>query len=89
MFHWIVDKVPDQSLLNTASWKFIVPQLYRRYPNDEMLLNISLSSAPVVGVTEKGFVATVVLDMTVEVLDGDETIPVACVSVVCFLLATT
>ncbi|XP_020584347.1 putative BPI/LBP family protein At1g04970 [Phalaenopsis equestris] len=81
LFHWIVDKVPDQSLLNTASWKFIIPQLYRKYPNDEMQLNISLSSAPVVDITQKGFVATIFLDMIVEVFEGNTTIPVACISV--------
>ncbi|KAI0511923.1 hypothetical protein KFK09_012557 [Dendrobium nobile] len=81
LFHWMVDKVPDQSFLNTANWKFIIPQLYRRYPNDEMQLNISLSSAPVVEVTQKGFVATIFSDITIEVLDSNKTIPVACISV--------
>ncbi|KAK8963064.1 putative BPI/LBP family protein [Platanthera guangdongensis] len=80
LFHWIVDKVPNQSLLNTASWKFIIPQLFRKYPNDEMLLNISLPSAPVIKISQKGFVAMIFSEMIVEVLDGDDTIPVACIS---------
>ncbi|PKA60333.1 Putative BPI/LBP family protein [Apostasia shenzhenica] len=81
LFHWIVDKVPDQSLLNTASWKYIIPQLYRRYPNDEMQLNVSLASHPSIKVTSKNIVAIVFSDVIIEVLDGDEAIPVACISV--------
>ncbi|KAH0462550.1 hypothetical protein IEQ34_010125 [Dendrobium chrysotoxum] len=46
-----------------------------------MQLNISLSSAPVVEVTQKGFVATIFSDITIEVLDSDKAIPVACISV--------
>ncbi|VAI73311.1 unnamed protein product [Triticum turgidum subsp. durum] len=46
--HWVVDKVPDQSLLNTAGWKFIIPRLYWNYPNDDMVLNISMASSPIV-----------------------------------------
>ncbi|KAG0473606.1 hypothetical protein HPP92_015463 [Vanilla planifolia] len=80
LFHWIVDKVPDQSLLNTASWRFIIPQLYRKYPNEDMQLNISLTSAPVIKVSQNGFVATIFFDMTVEVLE-DVAVPVACISV--------
>ncbi|KAL3733416.1 hypothetical protein ACJRO7_022870 [Eucalyptus globulus] len=43
--HWLVDKIPDQALLNTAGWKYIVPQLYKLYPNDDMDLNISVINA--------------------------------------------
>ncbi|KAL4364180.1 hypothetical protein GQ457_04G024810 [Hibiscus cannabinus] len=41
-FHveWIVDKVPDQALLNIAERRFIIPQLYKKYSNDDMNLNI-------------------------------------------------
>ncbi|CAN6182710.1 unnamed protein product [Urochloa humidicola] len=28
----MVDRIPDQFLLNTASWRFLVPQLYKKYP---------------------------------------------------------
>ncbi|MQM00661.1 hypothetical protein Taro_033398 [Colocasia esculenta] len=80
--HWIVDKVPDQSLLNTAGWRFIVPQLYKKYPNDDMKLNISLSSPPVIKISRKNIDASIFADMTVNVLDGSEVVPVACISMV-------
>ncbi|XP_072977105.1 putative BPI/LBP family protein At1g04970 [Typha angustifolia] len=81
LMHWIVDRVPDQSLLNTASWKFIIPQLYRQYPNDDMQLNILLTSSPILKIRAGNIGATIFLDMTVNVLDDTETVPVACVSV--------
>ncbi|XP_008798839.1 putative BPI/LBP family protein At1g04970 isoform X2 [Phoenix dactylifera] len=80
LMHWIVDKVPDQSLLNTASWKFIIPQLYRKYPNDDMLLNISLTSPPVIRITPQNIGSIIFSDMIVHVLDAGESIPVACIS---------
>lgn len=79
---WTVDKVPDQSLLNTAGWRFIIPQLYRKYPNDDMNLNISLSSPPVIRVAEDNIDATVHADLIIDVLESDEVIPVACISLV-------
>ena len=30
-FHWIVDKIPDLSILNTAGCRYIVPKLYKQY----------------------------------------------------------
>ncbi|KAH1062748.1 hypothetical protein GLYMA_02G295500v4 [Glycine max] len=50
---WIVDELPDQALLNTAEWRFLIPQLYKKYPNDDMNLNISVSSPPDIQVTNK------------------------------------
>lgn len=78
----MVNKVPEQSLLNTASWKYLIPQLYRKYPNDDMILNMSLTSPPDVWITSKKVGANLLLDMTVNVLDGSSTIPVACISMV-------
>ncbi|KVI10656.1 Bactericidal permeability-increasing protein, alpha/beta domain-containing protein [Cynara cardunculus var. scolymus] len=75
--HWVVDKVPEQSLLNTAGWRFIVPQLYRKYPNADMNLDISLSDPPVVQILWQNIDATVYADLIIDVLEGDETIPVA------------
>lgn len=82
--HWIVDKVPDKSLLNTAGWKYIVPQLYKQYPDDDMNLNISVYSPPLIRFEKAQVAVTVPLDVIINVLDGGETIPVACVSVVSF-----
>ncbi|KAK8688718.1 hypothetical protein V6N13_087462 [Hibiscus sabdariffa] len=79
---WIVDKVPDQALLNTAGWRFIIPQLYKKYPNDDMNLNISLSSPPVIRISEHKIGATVYADVIIDVVEADQVIPVACISLV-------
>ncbi|KDP39204.1 hypothetical protein JCGZ_00961 [Jatropha curcas] len=80
--HWTVDRFPNQSLLNTATWRFIYPQLYKKYPNDDMSLNISLTSPPVIIILKNDIDAAIYLDVTVNVLDGGQVIPVACVSLV-------
>ncbi|MED6208280.1 hypothetical protein PIB30_043560 [Stylosanthes scabra] len=79
--HWILDELPDQNLLNTAEWRFIVPQLFKQYPNDDMNLNISVSSAPVIQVTNQDIEATINLDIIINVLESGQVIPVACISV--------
>ncbi|KAL2472924.1 putative BPI/LBP family protein [Forsythia ovata] len=80
--HWIVDNVSDQSLLNTAGWRFIIPQLYKLYPNDDINLNISVSSLPTIKIEKQHIVATIPLDVVIDVLDAGEVIPVAGVSMV-------
>uniref|UniRef100_A0A0D9XEY7 Lipid-binding serum glycoprotein C-terminal domain-containing protein n=1 Tax=Leersia perrieri TaxID=77586 RepID=A0A0D9XEY7_9ORYZ len=77
----MVDKISDQFLLNTASWRLLIPRLYQKYPNDDMLLNISATSPPYVRINVGRIDATVDLDVTVNVLDFDEIVPVACLSV--------
>ncbi|CAK8565662.1 unnamed protein product [Lathyrus sativus] len=77
----IIDELPDQALLNTAEWRYIVPQLYKRYPNDNMQINVSASSPPFIQVGYQDIGATVSVDITINVLEGGETIPVACISV--------
>ncbi|XP_061962660.1 putative BPI/LBP family protein At1g04970 isoform X2 [Populus nigra] len=79
---WIVDKIPDQSLLNTAGWRFIVPQLYKKYPNDDMNMNLSLSSPPILRISEHNLDAMVYADLIIDVLEADQVIPVACISLV-------
>ncbi|KAL8509856.1 hypothetical protein ACS0TY_016903 [Phlomoides rotata] len=83
--HWIVDKVPDQSLFNTAGWRFIIPQLYKKYPNHDMNLNLSISSPPTIEVDNSQIKTDIPLDVVIDVLDADEVIPVACISMVCFV----
>ncbi|PON38722.1 BPI fold-containing family B member [Parasponia andersonii] len=78
--HWIVDKVPDQSLLNTSKWKYAVPQLYKKYPDDTMVLNISISSPPIIKVVKNDIETTIYTDVIINVLDAAEVIPVACIS---------
>lgn len=79
---WIVDKIPDQSFLNTAGWRFIIPQLYKKYPNHDMDLNISLYSPPVVRISDHNIDATIYSDLIIDVLEEDRVIPVACISLV-------
>ncbi|KFK42843.1 hypothetical protein AALP_AA1G046400 [Arabis alpina] len=79
---WIVDKIPDQALLNTARWRFIIPQLYKKYPNQDMNLNISLSLPPSVKISEQYVGANVNADLVIDVLEADQVIPVACISLV-------
>ncbi|KAL6536791.1 hypothetical protein OROMI_026372 [Orobanche minor] len=79
--HWIVDKAPDESLLNTAGWRFIVPKLYNRYPNHDMSLNLSVTSPPIIEVEKQQIMATIPLDVVIDVLDVEEVIPVLCISV--------
>ncbi|PSS05957.1 BPI/LBP family protein precursor [Actinidia chinensis var. chinensis] len=79
---WIVNEVTDKSLLNTAGWRFIVPQLYKKYPNDDMNMNLSLSSPPVIRISADNIDATVYADLIIDVLDGPDVIPVACISLV-------
>ncbi|KAF7831707.1 putative BPI/LBP family protein [Senna tora] len=80
--HWVVDKVPDQSLLNTAGWRFVIPQLYKKYPNHDMNLNISLSTPPIVKISNHKADVNILVDLTIDVKEGDEVIPVACISLV-------
>lgn len=79
---WIVDKVPDQSLLNTAGWRFIIPQLYKKYPNHNMNMNISFSAPPYIRISENNIGATVYADLIIDVLEAEQAIPVACISLV-------
>ncbi|KAK1391884.1 Lipid-binding serum glycoprotein family protein [Heracleum sosnowskyi] len=80
MMQWVVDQLPDQSLLNTAGWRYIVPQLYKKFPNDDMKLNISISSTPTIKIERQNIDVTVDLDMTVYVVNFGELVPVACIS---------
>lgn len=82
LMHLTVDNVPDQPLMNTAGWRFIIPKLYKKYPNDDMALNISLTSPPEIIITSEAIATTLYSDLTVDVLDSGVLIPVACISVV-------
>ncbi|KAG9159829.1 hypothetical protein Leryth_007830 [Lithospermum erythrorhizon] len=80
--HWIIDEVPDKSLLNTAGWRFIVPRLYKDYPNDDMNLDVSISSPPIIKILEQQIDVTVPSDVIIDVLHAGEVIQVACLSMV-------
>ncbi|KAJ1392506.1 Lipid-binding serum glycoprotein, C-terminal [Sesbania bispinosa] len=78
---WIVDELPDQAFLNTAEWKILIPQLYKQYPNDDMNLNVSVTSPPIIEVSHEDIGATISIDIIIDVLEAGEVIPVACISV--------
>ena len=82
--NWIVDKMPDQSLLNTDGWKYIIPQLYNQYPDYDMNLNISVSSQPILKIADDKINTTVYSDMIIGVLDASEVIQVSSISLVSF-----
>nr|GEU39248.1 putative BPI/LBP family protein At1g04970 [Tanacetum cinerariifolium] len=77
---WIVDNLPDQKLLNTSGWRFIIPKLYKEFPNDGMSLNFTILSPPTIKVENEGIVATVKSDVFINVVDAGEVIPVACIT---------
>lgn len=79
---WRVDKIPDQSLLNTTEWKEVVPQLYEKYPDAKMVLDLLVTTPPSVHIYDGAMEATINTDVTVDVLSDGEVIPVACGSVV-------
>lgn len=76
---WIVDKIPDQALLNTAGWRFIIPQLYKKYPHDDMNLNVSFNSPPVLIFSRNNIDVTSNVDLIIDVLEGGQVVPVACI----------
>ncbi|XP_051135680.1 putative BPI/LBP family protein At1g04970 [Andrographis paniculata] len=80
--HWIVEEAPNESLLNTSEWRFIIPQLYKMYPNRAMNLNISASSPPTIKLEKQQVVATTPFDVVIGVLDELGAIPIACISTV-------
>ncbi|KAK6229788.1 hypothetical protein SCA6_018739 [Theobroma cacao] len=80
--HWIVDKIPDQSLMNTAGWRFIIPRLYEQYPDDDMNLSMAVTSPPIIRITDHDIGTTIYADLVIEVLSSGEVVPVACISLV-------
>ena len=83
---WIVDNLPDQKLLNTSGWRFIIPKPYKEFPNDGMSLNFTILSPPTIKVENEGIVATVKSDVFINVVDAGEVIPVACIRMVCIYI---
>ncbi|BBN17123.1 hypothetical protein MPTK1_7g12170 [Marchantia polymorpha subsp. ruderalis] len=79
---WDVDELPGKKYLNTASWKYIIPQLYKKYPNEDMVLNFAVSAPPKVVLSRDGISSVTSADMTIKVKDATtlEQTPVACIS---------
>ncbi|KAL4566886.1 hypothetical protein LXL04_031012 [Taraxacum kok-saghyz] len=78
--YWIVDDLPDQKILNTAEWRFIIPKLYKEFPNDDMTLNFIILSPPIIKIENEGIIAFLNSDVIINVVDAGEVIQVACIS---------
>jgi hypothetical protein len=78
---WLVDELPQESWLNTHFWRWLIPQLYKKYPNKDMALDFACSEAPTVKLTTDGATVDAVAELTLLVKE-DETnsLPVACIS---------
>ncbi|XP_022733113.1 putative BPI/LBP family protein At1g04970 [Durio zibethinus] len=80
--HWTVDKIPDQSLMNTDGWRYIIPELYQQYPDDDINFSIAVTSPPIIRVSDHDIGTTIYADLVIEVLNSGETVPVTCISLV-------
>ncbi|WCJ37435.1 lipid-binding serum glycoprotein family protein [Euphorbia peplus] len=70
---WIVDELPDDARLNTDT----VPQLQKLYPDHDVKLNVSLSSPPIIRISEQKIDATVNAELIINVLKADQIVPIA------------
>lgn len=84
--HWTVDKIPDQSLMNTDGWKYIIPQLYEQYPDYDMNLRMKVTSPPIIRISDRDIDTTISADLIIEVLNSGEVVPVTCISLVCLII---
>ncbi|KAK8487406.1 hypothetical protein V6N13_141351 [Hibiscus sabdariffa] len=79
--HWTVDEIPE-SLMNTDGWRYIIPQLYEKYPDDDMNLRMTVTSPPIIRIADHDINTTIYADLIFEVLSSDEVVSVACISLV-------
>lgn len=79
---WMVDELPQESWLNTHFWRWILPQLYKKYPSMEMALNFACSVAPMVQLNKDGATASAAADLTLLVKTDTGPLPVACIGMV-------
>lgn len=87
---WLVDELPQESWLNTHFWRWLIPQLYKKYPNKDMALDFACSEAPTVKLTTDGATVDAVAELTLLVKEGEtNSLPVACISLVSTIQPTT
>lgn len=79
--NWLLEKLPDQTFLNTSKWKFLIPQLYQQYPNKEIRLHFEVSNPPNVTLTLDGVDVSAMAQMFVGVADNGSIVQVACISI--------
>ncbi|KAL1197734.1 putative BPI/LBP family protein [Cardamine amara subsp. amara] len=78
--HVNIKESKNGSLLSTSDWKLIIPELYKQYPDEKMMLNMSVTSPPAVKITENGIGATIHLEIMLNVQDSGQVISVAHIS---------
>jgi lipopolysaccharide-binding protein len=79
---WLVDELPQESWLNTHFWRWLIPQLYKKYPNMDMALNFACSEAPTVQLQTDGATVNAAAELTLLVKTDGQSLPVACISLV-------
>eukprot|EP00250_Pteridium_aquilinum_P033291 c5411_g1_i1 orf=203-2092(-) len=82
LLNWLVDKVPEQAFLNTSRWKFLIPQLYQQYPNQEIKLSFEVSAPPNITLTLDGVDMSAAAHMIIGVASNDSVVQVACVNII-------
>ncbi|KAG7582666.1 Lipid-binding serum glycoprotein C-terminal [Arabidopsis suecica] len=80
VMHLVIGETKNGSILSTSDWKLILPELYKHYPDNKMVLNMSVTSPPAVKITENGIDATIQLEIAIDVQDSGEVLSVARIS---------
>ncbi|VVA99015.1 unnamed protein product [Arabis nemorensis] len=78
--HMAIGESRNGSVLSTSDWKLILPRLYKQYPDDKMMLNMSVTSPPDVKITENGIDTTIHLEISINVQDFGKVLSVARIS---------
>lgn len=78
--HMVIGESKNGSALSTSDWKIILPRLYKQYPDDKMMLNMSVTSPPDVKITENGIDATIHLEISINVQDFGKVVSIARIS---------
>ncbi|CAE5967939.1 unnamed protein product [Arabidopsis arenosa] len=76
----VIGETKNGSILSTSDWKLILPELYKHYPDNKMVFNMSVTSPPAVKITENGIDATIQLEIAIDVQDSGEVLSVARIS---------
>jgi hypothetical protein len=85
LLNWLVDTMPEKEFLNTSKWRYIIPQLYRDYPNAELTFHFDVTSPPTILLTPDGIEGSAVADMMIEAVKDGDLVPVACITIVSVL----
>ena len=79
---WLIDQLPQESWLNTHFWRWLIPQLYKKYPNMDMALAFACSGPPTVQLQTDGVTANAAAELNLLVKTDGKSVPVACISMV-------